>query len=151
MVYKGSLHSIVFYIYLVFISQMQDGCKVYMDSYMTSNGSRFMVTWTILKNHLLEIGLTHKTMRPWHSEPSQLLIYFILLCMRTYIEIAFGWGPGYIWLHTTLEDLWPHYMILEASWDGLWTLSFRLSQFDGGGSWLVCEVALLVENSIYSH
>jgi hypothetical protein len=37
---------------------MQDGCKVYMDSYMTSNGSCFMVTWTIFKNHLLEVGLT---------------------------------------------------------------------------------------------
>jgi hypothetical protein len=32
--------------------------KVYMDSYMASNGSCFMVTWTILKNHLLEVGLT---------------------------------------------------------------------------------------------
>jgi hypothetical protein len=37
---------------------MQDGCKVYMDSYMASNGSCFMVTWTILNNHLLEVGLT---------------------------------------------------------------------------------------------
>ena len=26
---------------------MQDGCKVYMHSYMTSNGSCFMVTWTV--------------------------------------------------------------------------------------------------------
>jgi hypothetical protein len=33
---------------------MQDGCKVYMDSYMASNGSCFMVTWTSFKNHLLE-------------------------------------------------------------------------------------------------
>ena len=38
---------------------MQDGCKVRMDSYMASNGSCFMVTWTIFKNHLLEVGLTH--------------------------------------------------------------------------------------------
>ena len=37
---------------------MQDGCEVYMDSYMASNGSRFMVTSTIFKNHLLEVGLT---------------------------------------------------------------------------------------------
>ena len=36
---------------------MQDGCKVYMDSYMASNGSCFMVTWTISKNHLMEAGL----------------------------------------------------------------------------------------------
>ena len=37
---------------------MQDGCKVYMDSYMTLNGSCFMVTWIIFKNRLLEVGLT---------------------------------------------------------------------------------------------
>ena len=43
---------------------MQDGCKIYMDSYMTSNGSCFMVTWTILKSRLLEVGLpqNHETM-----------------------------------------------------------------------------------------
>ena len=35
-------------------------------------------------------------------------------------------------------------MILEVSWDGLWTLSFWLAQFHGHGSWLVCEVALRV-------
>jgi hypothetical protein len=29
---------------------MQDECKAYMESYM--------VTWTIFKNHLLEVGLT---------------------------------------------------------------------------------------------
>ena len=33
--------------------------------------------------------------------------------------------------------------MLEVCWDGgLWTLSFGLSQFQGHGSWLVCEVAL---------
>jgi hypothetical protein len=34
-------------------------------------------------------------------------------------------------------------MILEVSWDGLWTLSFGLSQFHGHGSWLVCEVVVI--------
>ena len=29
-----------------------------MDSYMTSNGSCFIVTWTIFKKRLLEVGLT---------------------------------------------------------------------------------------------
>jgi hypothetical protein len=33
--------------------------------------------------------------------------------------------------------------MLEVCWDGLWTLSFGLSQFHGHGSWLVCEVALM--------
>ena len=37
---------------------MQDGCKVYVDFCMASNGSCFTVTWTIFKNHLLEVGLT---------------------------------------------------------------------------------------------
>jgi hypothetical protein len=29
-------------------------------------------------------------------------------------------------------------MILEVCWDGLWTLSFGLSQFHGHNSWRVC-------------
>ena len=37
---------------------MQDGCTIYMDSYMASNGSCVMVTLIIFKNHLLEVGLT---------------------------------------------------------------------------------------------
>ena len=39
-------------------------------------------------------------------------------------------------------------MILEVCWDGLWTLSFGLSQFRGHGSWLVCEVALGVNGPL---
>ena len=57
------------------------------------------------------------------------------------IEIAFSWGPDHIWLHTTLEGLWSHYLILEVCWDILWTLSFGLSHFHGHSYWLVCEVA----------
>ena len=38
--------------------QMQDGCKVYTYSYMPSNGSCFKVTWTVFKNHLLEVSPT---------------------------------------------------------------------------------------------
>ena len=38
----------------------------------------------------------------------------------------------------------PHYVTLEVPWDGLWTLSFGLSQFHGHGSWLMLEVALRV-------
>ena len=37
---------------------MQDKCKVYMDSYMASNGSFFVVTGITFKNHLLEVSLT---------------------------------------------------------------------------------------------
>jgi hypothetical protein len=57
------------------------------------------------------------------------------------IEIAFGWGPNHIWLHTTLEGLWPHYIF----WRCLGTAFghfFGLSQFHSHNSWLVCEVSL---------
>ena len=60
-----------------------DGCKVYMDSYMASTGSCFVITWTIFENHLLEVGLPQHRERPWHSERSQPLIYYALSCVRT--------------------------------------------------------------------
>ena len=53
--------------------------KVYMDSYMSSNGSYFMVTWIIFKNHLLKVGLTQNqkiiTLWPLTSDG---LFYFIM-------------------------------------------------------------------------
>ena len=120
--------------------------KVYMDSYMASNGSCFMVNWIILKNHLLKVRLTQnqETMALWTLTTID-LFYFIMSKDPheiKFIEIAFGWGSGHIWLHTTLEGPWPNYMILEVCWDNLWTLSCGLSQFHGHSSWLVCEVAL---------
>ena len=64
-------------------------CKVdvksTMDSYMASDKSCFKVTWTIFKDHLLEVGLTQTWQtRPCHcSEHSQQsLIYSILSCAR---------------------------------------------------------------------
>jgi hypothetical protein len=112
-----------------------DRCKVYMDSYMALNESCYMVTWIISKNHLLEVGLTpnHETMtlgnahNHWH-----IILYH-----------AWGSVTDHIWLHTTLESPWPHYMILEVSWDGLWTRSIGLSQFWWSRLVLVCEVALI--------
>jgi hypothetical protein len=113
--------------------------KVYVDSYIASNGLCFMIMWTISKNDFMEVGLTQN----WETMALRTLttvdLFYFIICedMREYksIEIAFGWGPGYIWLHTPLEVPWPDYMILEVCWDkGLWTLSFELSQFHGHGS-----------------
>jgi hypothetical protein len=42
---------------------LQDGCEVYVDSYMALNGSWFMVTWVLFENRLLEVGLT----RNWET------------------------------------------------------------------------------------
>jgi hypothetical protein len=75
---------------------MQDGCKSLLDSYMASNESRFMVTWTTFKNHLLEGGRPN-TKPGDHGTPNvhNPLIYSFLSCVRTrvnrkFIEIAFG-------------------------------------------------------------
>jgi hypothetical protein len=59
------------------------------------------------------------------SMPS--IYYIFIMCeepppLMSWIYIAFGWGPRQIWLHTTLEGPWSHYMILEVFWDNLWTL-----------------------------
>ena len=120
---------------------IQGGCKVYMDSYMASNGNCFMVTWIDFNNHLLEAGLTQNH---WETMALRMLttvglFYSIMLedpHEHKFVEMAFGWGPGHIRLHTTLESPWPHDTSLEVCWDGLWTLSFGLSQFHGHGSFL---------------
>ena len=63
---------------------MQYGCKVHMDSYMASNGSCFMVTWTVFKNHLLEVRLTqNRETTTLQTFISIGLFYFFLSCVRT--------------------------------------------------------------------
>jgi hypothetical protein len=106
---------------------------------MASNASCFMVTWIIFKNHLLEVGLTQ----------NQETLAFWKLTTTGSFSFYHVWGPSWIdihwnniWLrarlHTTLEGPWPpHYTMLEVCWDGLWTLSFALSQCHGHSSWLV--------------
>jgi hypothetical protein len=101
---------------------LEDGRIVYMDSYMAF-GPCVIVIWIIFKNHLLEVGLTQKSgnrdILNAHNR------WFILCCHvwgPTWIEIHWNsirLRPNHIWLHTTLEDPWPHYMILEVSWENL--------------------------------
>ena len=69
---------------------MPDGRRVYMDSYMASNGSCFMVTWTAFKNHFLEeVGLTQnqETMAFWTLTTVGLLYFYHV------------WGPAWIEIH----------------------------------------------------
>jgi hypothetical protein len=73
---------------------MQDGCKVYMDSYVASNGSYFVVTWIIFKNHLLEVGLTQN--RENHGTPNAHNCWFIMnhsiwLRDRSYMTSHYTW------------------------------------------------------------
>ena len=58
---------------------MQDGCKVYVDSYMASNGFCFVVTWSVFKNHLLEVGLTqNRETMPLPMLTTIGLFYFVM-------------------------------------------------------------------------
>ena len=65
---------------------MQNGCIVYMDIYMALNGSCFMVTWIIFKNHLLEVGLTQNQGTPNAHNCWFILFYYV-------------WGPARIEIH----------------------------------------------------
>ena len=129
---------------------MQDGCKVYVDSYMASNGSCFMVTWTISKKSSL--GGKPDTKWEDHGTLNAHKCWFILfyrVWWSVWIEIY--WNS--IWLRTrsrmTSHYTWGFVSTLHDFGGvlrhyGLWTLSFGLSQFHGHGPWLVCEVALSI-------
>ena len=94
---------------------MQGGCKVYMDFYMASNGSYFTVSWTIFKNHLLEVGLKQN----WETITLQMLIshnhWFIQYLyhvwgpawLKKFLKQHLVEGPCHIRLDTTLEGPWP--------------------------------------------
>ena len=90
---------------------MQDRCKVYMDSYMALNGSCFMVTWTLFKNHFLEIGLTQirETMALW---------------MLTTVDLFyFMWGPS--WIKNHWNSIWlraQSHVTSHCTWGSMTTL-----------------------------
>jgi hypothetical protein len=68
--------------------------KVYMDSYMTSNGSYFMITLIIFKNHLLEAGLTQNRKTMALGTLTTMGLFYFIICEdpheHKFIEIAFG-------------------------------------------------------------
>ena len=113
-------------------------------------------TWIPIRhwmNHVSwSLGLFSKT-TSWpntkpgdHGTPNTHNRYFIIF----YHAIGPAWIEIHwksVWLrdrsHMTSHYTWgPLYVILEVSWDGLWTLSFGLSQFHGNCSCLICEVSL---------
>jgi hypothetical protein len=78
-------------------------CKMDVKSTWTlksSNGSCSMVTWTIFKNHLLEVDLTHN--REAMALPTFITVELLCFIMCedlyevTFIEIAFDFGLGHI-------------------------------------------------------
>ena len=94
---------------------MQDGCDVYVDSYKASNGSCFMVTWTIFKTHFLDTihwSLTRSVKRSWTKS--------------VFSSNESAWRE----MATGLQS-----RVRSGPQDGLWTLSFGLSLFHGRGQW----------------
>ena len=97
-------------------------------------------------NHFLKVGLTQNLKTVALRTLATIDLFYFIICedphdLKKNHWTCIGWGLGHIWLHTILEGLWPHYMILEAFWDGLWTLSFGLEQFHGRGKWLLGQFA----------
>jgi len=73
---------------------MHDGCEVYMDSYMASNGSCVMVTWTISRKPPLGGRPStkpgdHDTLNTHH---------------RWFILFYHGWEPA--WIKTHWNSIW---------------------------------------------
>ena len=109
------------------------------------NGSCFMVTSTMFKNHLLEVRPNTKPRD--HGILNAHNCWFTLfhhVCKLTWIKIPLQQhlveGPvtyGFT-IHLGVRDHTTWFR--RCLWDNLWTLSFGLSQFHGHGSRLVCEV-----------
>ena len=76
---------------------MQDGCKVYMDSYMVSNASCFMVIWTNFKNYFLEVDLTQNQETKTFRTLTTVDLFYFIMCEdphdQKFIDIAFDWDP----------------------------------------------------------
>ena len=59
---------------------MQDGCKVYMDSYMAMNGSCFMVIWIMFKIHFLEVDLTRNRKTMAFQMLTTIDLFYFIMC-----------------------------------------------------------------------
>ena len=125
---------------------MQDGCKVYLDTYMASSGS-----WS--RGQVDNFQNPPRRGRP-NTKPG----YHGTLNAhnRWFIIFYHVWGPSWIFIEGPVPyDFTLHLRVvdhttwfLEVSWDCLWMLTFGLSQFHGHSSWLMCEVALMHYHAI---
>jgi hypothetical protein len=75
---------------------LQDGCKVYMDSYMALNGPCFMVTWTIFQKSPLGGGSDTK-----HGDEGNLNAH-----NHWFILFLHVWGFAWIALHFKHSHWW---------------------------------------------
>jgi hypothetical protein len=130
---------------------MQDGCKVYMDSYMVSYGSLHGLWWIIMFHDHLDYFQESPLGGRSNTKPgdcgtlnahNRWFILFYDVRGPAWIEIH--WKS--IWLKTRShipKVLNPkHSMTTLHDFEGVLGRPFGLSRFHRHGSWLVCEVAL---------
>ena len=71
---------------------MQDGRKALHGFHLASNGSCFMVTWIILRNHLLRVGLIHNQETMALGNLTIIVLFYFIMCEDLhewkFIEIA---------------------------------------------------------------
>jgi hypothetical protein len=110
--------------------------KVYMDSYMASNGSCSMVTWTISKPTSRRYA-EHKTGKPWYTEISSIDLSCFIMC-EDFLWIETHWNSiwfrarshstsHYTWgIVSTLHDLGSHnFMVMALGSCVKWPLNQR--------------------------
>ena len=101
-------------------SKMQDGCKVYMDSYMSSSWSCFMIIWTNFKNNLLEVGLTQTQETLTLQNFTTIGLFYFIMC-KDPTWILIHWNN--IWLrarsHMTTHYTWRPLTTLHG-FGGVW-------------------------------
>ena len=101
------------------------------------------VSWSLglFSNHLLEVGLTHQvTMALQNLTTIDLLIMCEDPMNRTRCK-SICWGRNHMRLHTTLEGMWPHSMILGTVLERPQNTSLGLSQFETTESQKCYELA----------
>ena len=92
---------------------LHDGWKAYMGSHMASNGTCFMVTWTIFQIHLLEVDLTQNH---WET---------MALWMLTIVDLLYVYhvrGAAWIKIHLNIIWLRPRSCMTSHYTWGLWPL-----------------------------
>ena len=123
--------------------------KVYIDSYMTSTGSCFMVTWTIFKNHLQEAGQTQN--RKTMALRTLTAVGFFYFLSRVKTRVNRNPLKQHLVNGPVTHGLPLHSKICDHTTTRVWRrLGTAFGHFlcglsqshHGHGSWLVCEAAL---------
>ena len=121
---------------------MQDGCKVYMDLSMASNGSCFHGHLDYIQSRLLEVGITQ-------NRETTAIRNLTALQYPAWLEIH--WKSIWLssqWLHTALKGPRPHLHDCRSALGRPLDTSFGLPRFHAHGSWLVCFKCIEIASSL---